>query len=143
MGQWELLIWLYGPMGASHLVKTKPTLTDELPSAILKSPPLIAALPPPAPPLGGGGLRIGLGAAEAAVRRLRLRAGFAVVGQGSQVLKCSFIISHVQIQRYEAWPAFQEPKCCRPKTEIYLNFSQPWSVVCAIGPIRLLALMSL
>ena len=32
MGQWELLIWLYGPMGASHLVKTKRTLTDELPS---------------------------------------------------------------------------------------------------------------
>ena len=47
-----------------------------------------------------------------------------------------------QIQRYEAWPAFQEQKFCRPKTEIYLNFSQPWSAVCAIGPIRLLALMN-
>ena len=32
MGQWELLILLYGPMGASHLVKTKRTLTDELPT---------------------------------------------------------------------------------------------------------------
>ena len=31
MGQSELLIWLYGPMGASHLVKTKQTLNDELP----------------------------------------------------------------------------------------------------------------
>ena len=47
----------------------------------------------------------------------------------------------IQIQRYEAWPAFQEHKCCRPKTEIYLNFSKP--AVCAIEPIRLLALMSL
>ena len=32
MGQWDLLIWLYGPMGAPHLVKTKRTLTDELPT---------------------------------------------------------------------------------------------------------------
>ena len=33
MGPWELLILLYGPMRASHLVKTKRTLTDELPTS--------------------------------------------------------------------------------------------------------------
>ena len=46
-------------------------------------PRLIPALTPSPPlPRGGGGLRGGLGAAEAAVRGLRLRAGPDVGGQG-------------------------------------------------------------
>ena len=54
-----------------------------------------------------------------------------------------FCLTSTRYIRYQSWTVFQEQSFCRPKTEIYLNFSQPWSAVCAIGPIRLLAWMSL
>ena len=75
------------PKWPAQILKKDPNLTrrpSSLPTfSILNSPPLFPALPP-APPFGVSGL--GLGAAKAAVRRLRLRAG--PVDQGC-ANKCS------------------------------------------------------
>ena len=98
------------PKWPAQILKKDPNLTrrpSSLPTfSILNSPPLFPALPP-APPLGVSGL--GLGAAEAAVRRLRLRAG--PVDQGC-ANKCSLsiirLIGMVNLVQHSESPA--EPK---------------------------------